>query len=72
MEQMSERARTIDLTIPVERAFVIGLDDPSDTRWPVGRSLAELGALAETAGATVVEIVARGSHEELIDGTEQA
>jgi GTPase len=51
---MSERARTIDLTIPVERAFLIGLDDPSDSRWPVGRSLAELGALAETAGATVV------------------
>ncbi|HUF06074.1 MAG TPA: GTPase HflX [Candidatus Binatia bacterium] len=51
---MSERARTIDLTTPVERAFLIGLDDPSDSRWPVGRSLAELGALAETAGATVV------------------
>ncbi len=51
---MSERVRTIDLTTPVERAFLIGLDDPSDSRWPVGRSLAELGALAETAGATVV------------------
>jgi GTP-binding protein HflX len=51
---MSERARTIDLTTPVERAFLIGLDDPSDSRWPVGRSLAELAALAETAGATVV------------------
>jgi GTPase len=51
---MSERARTIDLTAPVERAFLIGLDDPSDGRWPVQRSLAELAALAETAGATVV------------------
>jgi len=51
---MSERARTIDLTTAVERAFLIGLDDPSDSRWPVGRSLAELAALAETAGATVV------------------
>ena len=44
----------IDLTTPVERAFLIGLDDPGDGRWPVERSLAELGALAETAGATVV------------------
>ncbi len=44
----------IDLTTPVERAFLIGLDDPNDGRWPVQRSLAELAALAETAGATVV------------------
>lgn len=51
---MSERARMIDLTTPDERAFLIGLDDPSDGRWPVNRSLAELAALAETAGATVV------------------
>lgn len=51
---MSERARMIDLTTPDERAFLIGLDDPGDSRWPVERSLAELAALAETAGATVV------------------
>jgi GTP-binding protein HflX len=51
---MSERARLIELTNPVERAFLIGLDDPRDGRWPVERSLAELAALAETAGATVV------------------
>ncbi|MGQ0607319.1 MAG: GTPase HflX [Chloroflexota bacterium] len=51
---MTERARMIDLTTPVERAFLIGLDDPGDHRWPVERSLAELAALAETAGATVV------------------
>ena len=51
---MSDRARLIDLTTPVERAFLIGLDDPRDHRWPVERSLAELAALAETAGATVV------------------
>jgi len=51
---MSERSRMIDLTEPVERAFLIGLDNPMDGQWPVGRSLAELGALAETAGATVV------------------
>jgi GTPase len=51
---MSERARMIDLTTPVERAFLIGLDVPGDGRWPVQRSLAELAALAETAGAAVV------------------
>jgi GTP-binding protein HflX len=51
---MSERERMIDLTAPVERAFLVGLDDPTNGRWPVARSLAELGALAETAGATVV------------------
>jgi len=44
----------IDLSTPTERAFLIGLDDGRDGRWPVARSLAELAALAETAGATVV------------------
>jgi GTP-binding protein HflX len=51
---MSERTRMIDLTLPTERAFLIGLDHPDDGRWPVARSLAELAALTETAGATVV------------------
>src|ERR687896_970169 len=51
---MSDRSRMIDLTAPVERAFLIGLDEPRDGRWPVERSLAELAALAETAGASVV------------------
>jgi GTP-binding protein HflX len=51
---MPDRTRLIDLTTPEERAFLIGLDDPSDGRWPVARSLVELGALAETAGAVVV------------------
>ncbi|HET6744586.1 MAG TPA: GTPase HflX [Candidatus Limnocylindria bacterium] len=51
---MPERSRLIDLTTPTERAFLIGIDDPSDGRWPIERSLAELGALAETAGAVVV------------------
>ncbi|MGZ8512595.1 MAG: GTPase HflX [Candidatus Limnocylindria bacterium] len=51
---MSETSRMIDLTTPVERAFLIGLDETGNGRWPVSRSLAELGALAETAGATVV------------------
>jgi GTPase len=51
---MSERSTLIDLTTPEERAYLIGLDDPRDGSWPVQRSLAELAALAETAGATVV------------------
>ncbi len=45
--------RMIDLTTPEERAFLIGLDDPRDA-WSVAHSLAELGALAATAGAVVV------------------
>jgi GTP-binding protein HflX len=44
----------IDLTAPVERAFLIGIDDPAEREWPIARSLAELSALAETAGASVV------------------
>jgi GTP-binding protein HflX len=51
---MSERSRMIDLTVPTERAYLIGIDHPQDGRWPIDRSLAELGALAETAGAVVV------------------
>ena len=51
---MSERSTTVDLAAPDERAFLIGIDRPGDARWPVRRSLAELGALAETAGAAVV------------------
>jgi GTP-binding protein HflX len=54
IERMADRTRMIDLTEPAERAFLIGLDQPRDGRWPVARSLAELAALAETAGATVV------------------
>ena len=51
---MSDRTHMVDLTTPVERAFLVGIDDPRNGRWPISRSLAELGALAETAGATVV------------------
>lgn len=51
---MPVRPTFFDLTVPEERAFLIGLDDPGDGRWPVERSLAELAALAETAGAVVV------------------
>jgi GTPase len=52
--EMPTHPTFIDLTAPEERAFLIGLDDPGDGRWPIERSLAELGALAETAGAVVV------------------
>ena len=51
---MPDRSRMIDLNAPTERAFLIGLDHPGDDRWPVSRSLEELAALAETAGASVV------------------
>jgi GTP-binding protein HflX len=51
---MPRTTRLSDLTAPEERAFLIGLDVPNDGRWPVERSLAELAALAETAGAVVV------------------
>lgn len=80
LEHMSESTRLIDLTTRDERAFLIGLDDPGDGKWPVERSLAELGALAETAGATVVGSAAqrrsgpdpvwyfgKGRAEELLD-----
>jgi GTPase len=49
---MTDRTRLVDLTIPEERAYLIGID--SRNGWPVGRSLAELAALAETAGAAVI------------------
>ena len=51
---MPSRPTLIDLTAPDERAFLIGLDSPADGGWPIERSLAELSALAETAGAVVV------------------
>ena len=51
---MPSRPNFTDLTAPEERAFLIGVDEPGDGRWPIERSLAELAALAETAGAVVV------------------
>ena len=44
----------IDLTAPVERAFLVGVDTGADAGWPVEDSLAELASLATTAGADVV------------------
>ena len=51
---MTDRSRMIDLTIVDERAFLIGIDDTRSGRWPIERSLAELAALTDTAGAAVV------------------
>ena len=44
----------IDLTQPIERAFLVGVDTGQDAGWPVEDSLAELASLATTAGAEVV------------------
>jgi GTP-binding protein HflX len=52
--KMPSHPTFIDLTAPEERAFLIGLDSPAQDGWPIERSLAELAALAETAGAVVV------------------
>jgi GTP-binding protein HflX len=46
--------KTIEVTPPPERAFLVALESPAAERWPVERRLAELGALAAAAGADVV------------------
>ena len=46
--------RLIDLTTPVERAFLVAVDTGSDDGWTAEESLQELAALAVTAGAEVV------------------
>ncbi len=48
------RSTTIDLAPPVERAFLIAVDTGDDPGWTAEDSLAELAALADTAGADVV------------------
>lgn len=45
---------TIDLAPPVERAFLLAVDTGEDPGWTAQDSLAELAALAATAGAEVV------------------
>ena len=40
----------IDLSVPVEKAFLVGVDTGDDAGWPVEDSLAELASLATTAG----------------------
>ena len=44
----------IDLAPPVERAFLVAVDTGADAGWHAEDSLAELAALATTAGAEVV------------------
>ena len=45
---------TIDLAPPVEKAFLVAVDTGDDPGWGAEDSLAELAALAATAGADVV------------------
>ena len=48
------RPTTIDVTPPIERAFLAAVDTGQDAGWSAEESLAELGNLALTAGAEVV------------------
>src|SRR6476469_7248102 len=48
------RSTSIDLTPPLEKAFLIAVDTGDDAGWTAEESLAELANLAQTAGADVV------------------
>ena len=48
------RPTAIDLTPPVEKAFLVAVDTGDDTGWSAEDSLTELANLAMTAGADVV------------------
>jgi GTP-binding protein HflX len=48
------RSTTIELTPPVERAFLVAVDTGDDSGWTAQESLVELANLATTAGADVV------------------
>src|SRR6476659_10563429 len=48
------RSTSIDLTPPVEKAFLVAVDTGDDAGWTAEESLAELANLAQTAGADVV------------------
>jgi GTP-binding protein HflX len=45
---------TIDLSAPVERAFLVAVDTGDDPGWTAEESINELASLADTAGAEVV------------------
>ena len=47
-------SKLIDLTPPVEQAFLVAVDTGDDAGWTAEDSLAELANLATTAGAEVV------------------
>ena len=51
---MTSKPTTIDITAPVERAFLIAVDTGDDEGWTAEESLSELASLADTAGAEVV------------------
>ena len=48
------RPTTIDVTPPIERAFLVAVDTGQDAGWTAEESLTELANLADTAGAEVV------------------
>jgi GTP-binding protein HflX len=48
------RTASIDLTPPVEKAFLLAVDTGDDAGWTAEESLSELASLATTAGAEVV------------------
>ena len=48
------RPTTIDVTPPIERAFLVAVDTGQDAGWTAEESLTELANLANTAGAEVV------------------
>jgi len=48
------RSTSIDLTPPVEKAFLLAVDTGDDAGWTAEESLSELANLATTAGAEVV------------------
>src|SRR5215510_11229165 len=47
-------SQMIDLSVPVEKAFLVAVDTGADDGWSAQDSLAELANLATTAGADVV------------------
>ncbi|MDL2335624.1 MAG: GTPase HflX [Chloroflexota bacterium] len=50
----NSHSRLIEVTPPVERAFLVAVDTGKDSGWTAQESLAELAQLAATAGAEVV------------------
>jgi GTP-binding protein HflX len=48
------RSTPIDLTPPIEKAFLLAVDTGDDAGWTAQESLSELANLATTAGADVV------------------
>ncbi|HEX5824411.1 MAG TPA: GTPase HflX [Candidatus Limnocylindrales bacterium] len=54
MPRPSSRNTSIDLTPPIEKAFLLAVDTGDDAGWTAEESLSELANLATTAGAEVV------------------